>query len=283
MNRLLTTLLMPAVLLAAPVGAWAACGGEIERSGTITLAVGSVTRIFVVKVPSSADGRAPAPVLFAFHPYGMNATYMQSRVSTRLWPDAVMIYPEGVPGRGGPAWQGRPGEADDRDVAFFDAMLEWLDAHECIDRQRVFVMGYSNGAGLASVLACTRNSAIAGVAIASGRQACAPTGARPVMLAHGLRDASIGYEQAIQAAQTWSKVNQCAAPPKVGTPGCFAAASCTAAHDDAVYLSRRPRIQLGLHASVHRGVSEGGNEVEADRQHGKRRGGPSGPPAIWPA
>jgi len=229
LDRLLMTLSMLAVLLAAPVNAWAACGGETERSGTITLDVGSVTRIFVVKVPSGADGGTPAPVLFAFHPYGMNATYMQSRVSTRLWPEAIMIYPEGVPGRGGPAWQGRPGEAEDRDVAFFDAMLAWLDGHECIDRRRVFVMGYSNGAGLASVLACTRNEAIAGVAIASGRQACAPTGARPVMLAHGLRDASISYGQAIQAAQTWSKVNQCAAPPKVETPGCFAATSCTAA------------------------------------------------------
>src|SRR5262245_23492025 len=228
-NRGLTTLSMLAVLLAAPVSAWAECGGETARSATITPAVGPVTRVFVVKVPSGADGRTPAPVLFAFHPYGMNATYMQSRVSTRLWPEAIMIYPEGFPGRGGLAWQGRPGEADDRDVAFFDAILTWLDAHECVDRRRVFVMGYSNGAGFASVLACTRNSSIAGVAIASGRQACAPPSAKPVMLAHGLRDTSIAYEQAIQAAQTWGKVNQCAAPPKVETPGCFAATSCTAA------------------------------------------------------
>jgi polyhydroxybutyrate depolymerase len=225
MKRLLT-LLMTAGLLACPASAWASCGGETDRSGTITIEVGALTRVFVLKVPSGSDGRTPAPVLFAFHPYGMNATYMQSRVSTRLWPDAIMLYPEGFPGRGGPAWQGRPGETDDRDVAFFDAMLTWLDAHECIDRRRVFVMGYSNGAGLASVLACTRNAAIAGVAIASGRQACAPTGATPVMLAHGLRDASIGYEQAIQAAGTWSTVNRCTAPPKVETPGCFAATSC---------------------------------------------------------
>src|SRR5262245_48365776 len=139
-NYGLLALSMLAVLLVAPLSASAACGGETERSGTITLDVGSAKRTFVVKVPTGADGRTPSAVLFAFHPYGMNATYMQSRVSTRLWPEAIMIYPEGFPGRGGPAWQGRPGEADDRDVAFFDAILAWLDAHECVDRSRVFVM-----------------------------------------------------------------------------------------------------------------------------------------------
>ena len=209
--------------------AFAACTGEIERSGPVTIQVGGASRFFILKVPPAADGRTPSAVLFAFHPFGTNAQYMESRVSTRLWPDAIMVYPEGARGAGGPSWQGRPGELGDRDVAFFDAMLAWLDGHECIDRRRVFVMGYSNGAALASVLSCTRASVIAGVALASGRPVCKPETARPVIIGHGLADSTVSYGQAVQAAQTWSTVNGCSAPPKSGTPGCSEATSCSGA------------------------------------------------------
>jgi polyhydroxybutyrate depolymerase len=168
-------------------------------------------------------------VLLVFHPFGMNAQYMEARVSSRVWPDAIMVYPEGVRGPGGPSWQGRSGDAGDRDVAFFDAIVEWLDTHECIDRRRVFVMGYSNGAGLAGVLSCARASAIAGVALASGRPACQPESSRPVIIGHGLRDQTIGYDQAVRAAQAWSTINGCKAPPRSGTPGCSSATACTSA------------------------------------------------------
>jgi poly(3-hydroxybutyrate) depolymerase len=90
-------------------------------------------------------------------------------------------------------------------------------------------MGYSNGAALSSVLACVRASSIAGVALASGRPACPPQSAMPVIIGHGTRDTTVGYEQAVQAASAWSKTNGCAAPPKSGTAGCFAAASCSSA------------------------------------------------------
>jgi polyhydroxybutyrate depolymerase len=228
--NLLTAVLLLVALFVPATSALAACDGAIERSGPITLQVGPTSRFFVLKVPSGADGRTPSPVLFAFHPFGMNAQYMEARVSSRAWPDAIMVYPEGLRGGGGsPSWQSRPGDLGDRDLAFFDAMLAWLDAHECIDRARVFVMGYSNGAALASTLACARASVIAGAAMAAGRPACPPDSARPVIIGHGLRDQTIAYQQASQAALSWSKANGCAAPPKSGVPGCSAASSCTSA------------------------------------------------------
>ena len=222
------------VLLSALYGsanhAWAACDGTPGRSGAITIEVGPVTRIFVVRAPSSADGRTPMPVLFAFHPFGMNAQYMQSRVSSRVWPEAIMLYPEGLArGGSGPSWQGRPGDLGDRDLQFFDAMLAWLAEHHCIDRRRVFVLGYSNGAALANVLACERRSAIAGVAIAAGRPACQAKEPLPAVLGHGMRDPTAAYSQAVEASRAWSALNRCTAPPKAGTAGCFAADSCGAA------------------------------------------------------
>jgi polyhydroxybutyrate depolymerase len=222
------------VLRGGEFAAAATCSGTPGPSGTVELKVGAFTRTFVVRLPAKYDARTPGPVIFLFHPFGMNAQYMQGRVPIpRVWPEAMAVYADGMPrfGAGGiqPAWQSRPGDLGDRDVAFFDSMLDWLRANHCVDEKRVFVMGYSNGAGLASVLACERAGIIAGVAIASGSLACTPPEARPVILSHGLRDSTIGYEKAVEAAAAWSSRNGCSAPPRSGAPGCFVANACSAA------------------------------------------------------
>jgi poly(3-hydroxybutyrate) depolymerase len=191
-------------------------------------------RVFVVRLPAKYDARTAAPVVFLFHPFGMNAQYMQGRVPVpRAWPEAIAIYGEGLPRLGGgslqPSWQTRPGDTDDRDLAYFDGMLEWVRKNHCVDDRRVFVMGYSNGANFTSVLACQRASAIAGVAIASGSLACTLPEAKPVILSHGMSDPTIRYERALEAAEAWSARNGCKAPPKRGVPGCFMADSCSAA------------------------------------------------------
>jgi polyhydroxybutyrate depolymerase len=211
------------------------CAGTPGPAGQIDLAVGEAMRTFVVRVPKS-DVRTPAPVVFLFHPFGMNTQYMQGRVPIpRVWPEAIAIYGQGMPRIGGgavslqPSWQTRPGEMDDRDLAYFDAVLEWVRKNHCVDQRRVFVMGYSNGANFTSVLACQRASAIAGVAIASGSLSCTPPEPKPVILSHGMSDATIRYERAIEASKAWTSRNACSAPPSSGAPGCFMADSCSAA------------------------------------------------------
>src|SRR5678816_3501002 len=120
--RLIPILCAAAVLASArPVEA--ACDGDVSAVGPTTLEVSGLTRIFVVRKATGVDGRKPAPVVFVFHPYGMTAQYMESRVSPRLWPGSIMVYPEGAsrPGSGyAPSWQGRQGELGDRDLLFFD-------------------------------------------------------------------------------------------------------------------------------------------------------------------
>jgi polyhydroxybutyrate depolymerase len=223
------------VLISATGAAAQTCSGTPGPSGQIDLKVGGAMRTFVVRVPRT-EARTPAPVVFLFHPFGMNTQYMQGRVPIpRVWPEAIAIYGQGLPRFGGgavslqPSWQTRPGEMDDRDLAYFDAILDWVRKNHCVDETRVFVMGYSNGANFASVLACERPSAIAGVAIASGSLSCTLPAARPVILSHGMSDATIRYERAIEAAAAWTSRNGCKTPPKSGAPGCFMADSCSSA------------------------------------------------------
>lgn len=233
MTRTLVLLLLMWSAAGRTAGA-STCSGTPGPSGTIDLKMGALTRTFVVRLPAKYDARMAGPVIFLFHPFGMNAQYMQGRVPIpRTWPEAIAVYPDGMPrfGAGGaqPAWQTKPGEQGDRDLVFFDAMLDWLRANHCFDEKQLFVMGYSNGAGLASVLACERAAIVAGVAIASGSPACTPAEPRPVILSHGLRDATIPYQRAVEAAAAWASRNGCRAPPKSGAPGCFVADFCSAA------------------------------------------------------
>jgi poly(3-hydroxybutyrate) depolymerase len=174
--------------------AWAACDGAPAPAGAQTLEVAGAQRAFVVRLPAPYDGRTPAPVVLAFHPFGMNAQYMQARAPIgRAWPEAIAVYPEGLgrPGSAAPSWQGRPGELADRDVAFFDA--------------------------------------VAGAAIAAGRLSCVPEASKPIILGHGVRDTTIDYATGLEAARAWARVNRCTAPPRAGAPGCVGGDQCGAA------------------------------------------------------
>jgi polyhydroxybutyrate depolymerase len=166
----------------------------------------------------------------------MNAQYMQGRAPMpRVWPEAIAVYPQAMPraGAGGlgfqPAWQTEAGEMENRDLVFFDQMLAWVRTNHCVDDSRVFVMGYSNGARLASLLACERAAVIAGAAMASGSLSCTPPQAKPIILSHGTQDATVPYARAVDASKTWAARNGCAAPPRADRTGCFAADSCSAA------------------------------------------------------
>ena len=233
-SRLSWPALVAAVFcLVMPEAARAACDGSTVPAGVQTIDAGGLRRTFVVRAPAEPDAKGKAPVVIAFHPFGTGANYMVSRAPIgRFWPSALVLYPDGMPrdsSRPVPSWQNRAGELGDRDLTFFDAMVAWADQHACIDRARVFVMGYSNGAGLAYLLGCERASTIAAVAIQSGRLSCRPSTAKPVIMNHGLSDGTIPYDQAVEASKAWSTANGCSAPPKSGAPGCTQAQSCAGA------------------------------------------------------
>ena len=69
-----------------------------------------------------------------------------------LWPDAVVVYPQGLstpgitdPDGKLPGWQQRPEDQSGRDLKFFDLLLERVKKDYKIDISRVYAMGHSNG------------------------------------------------------------------------------------------------------------------------------------------
>src|SRR3954468_8553642 len=91
--------------------------------------VDGVKRQALVALPSKPTDHPP--LVFAFHGHGGNLTgaSRQFHVHT-LWPEAVVVYPQGLntasrsdPKGEKPGWQGRVGAEGDRDLKFVDAMF----------------------------------------------------------------------------------------------------------------------------------------------------------------
>jgi polyhydroxybutyrate depolymerase len=139
---------------------------------TITITVGDLERTARVAVPTATAEKVP--VVFVFHGHG--GTALAAQRSFKLehhWPEALAIYPQGLPTptqrdpegkRDG--WNARSA-VDNRDIAFFDALLEWAKKTHGIDERRVYVTGHSNGGGFTYLLATQRGDKLAGVAPSS--------------------------------------------------------------------------------------------------------------------
>lgn len=131
----LASLLLLAVVRTAPV--------------ELTLDVNGVKRTALVYSSSKEN----APLVFGFHGHGGN---MRNSARTfqmhELWPEAVVVYPQGLPTPGmtdpegkKPGWQKGPAEQSDRDLKYFDALFLRLKSDYKIDPNKVFAMGHSNG------------------------------------------------------------------------------------------------------------------------------------------
>src|SRR6185503_10325871 len=84
-------------------------------------------------------------------------------------PDAIFVSAQGLPDTSGAnmgmsGWQNASG----RDVAFARALLEWMDTNFCVDKTRVFSIGFSYGAIMTDNLACQLASSFRAVAPVAG-------------------------------------------------------------------------------------------------------------------
>lgn len=166
--------------------------------------VGGTTRTAVIVVPG--DSSRPAPLVFAFHGHGGTGSAMERRSNIEgLWPDAVVVYPDGLVGHKGKTdpegvrtgWQTQLGEDGDRDLAFYDTMLAALRSQLSVDSDRIYVMGHSNGSALASLLLNQRGDAIAATANLSAQPSArllASDPARSMFMAMGTNDAVVPYD-----------------------------------------------------------------------------------------
>lgn len=160
-------------------------------------------RSALVARPANSDGR-PAPLVFVFHGHGGSSR--QAARSFRLhelWPEACVVYPQGLPTPGAltdpegrrSGWQMRAGAQDDRDLKFFDLLREGFAGEAEVDAARVFATGHSNGGAFVYLLWAERHEVLRAVAPSGAILAGRDARLRPLPALHvaGMRDALVKF------------------------------------------------------------------------------------------
>jgi polyhydroxybutyrate depolymerase len=180
-----------------------------------------------------------APVVFVFHGHG--GTMRNAARSFALethWPEAVVVYPQGLPTPGRlsdpegkkPGWQHGVGEQGDRDLKFFDAMLATLKEKHKVDVKRVHATGHSNGAQFSYLLAGARREALAAIAPSAAAGARFVKEPCPVFHAAGRKDPLVRFAVQEASLQAMRALNGCEETGKDwGAPGCTVYASSKSA------------------------------------------------------
>jgi polyhydroxybutyrate depolymerase len=159
-----------------------------------SIQIGGEERQYLLHVPPSYDGSSAAPVVIALH--GLGASAGELRDMTALADAAgargmVTVFPEGT---GAPrGWNAEALALGADDSAFLSALLDELATTLCIDEQRVYVAGYSNGGGMALRLACEASARIAAAAVVASTYPLCRADV-PVLAFHGNADLVVPYE-----------------------------------------------------------------------------------------
>ena len=159
------------------------------------LTSGQRPRAYRLSVPPGYDGHARLPLVLDLHGSGGNAagqarnSGLETLSATERFIVATL---EGENNRWNVPVQ--PGRADD--VAYVSDVIDHVAARVCTDPSRVYMTGFSGGARMTSLAACTLGSRLAAVAPVSGLRWPAPCDGRavPVLTFHGLADPQNPYD-----------------------------------------------------------------------------------------
>ncbi len=205
-----------------------------------TIRVGDLEREYRLHLPIDYDPASPAPLVVAIHGYTTTAYQFENKYNSfSQHADEhgyVVVYPQGTsfeadgqlitswndlacnasPGPEGPTCTegafdyptppecGEPKECDwcscYDDLGFIETLLDELEGTLCVDRDRVFATGMSNGAMMVHRLGCDLSDRFAAIAPTGGTLAkgfnCAP-GSSPkisMMNIYGTRDTTVPFD-----------------------------------------------------------------------------------------
>ncbi len=207
----------------------AADDGPVLKKWTVG---GQEREALVVAPTKTIDEAAGHPVIFAFHGHGgsMRNTH-RAWALHKLWPEALVVYPQGLPTPGKfdpggqrPGWQNRPGQQDDRDLKFVDAIWESLGSEYKLDPKRVFATGHSNGAGFTYCLWYARPDRFTAFA-PSAASPRIPVGKalppRPVLHIAGKNDKTVPFADQEKTIAGVKTNNGCDEKGREWAPGCL--------------------------------------------------------------
>lgn len=236
--------LLAAVALAAGCGdaeSGSACAGRQGPAGLRRLEVETSdgrTRSFLLHAPESSLSGRPAPLVVLFH--GVFATGEAILGVTRFADEAeregfLVAAGDGV----GRSWNAgvccdpaREQEVDD--VAFTRALVEKVEQEYCVDPERVYATGFSNGAAMVFRLACEASDLFSAFAPVAGAlaAACSPERPRPILVVNGREDPVVPFALGEASFGRFRTLNGCSEGLATSSPAptahCREALACRA-------------------------------------------------------
>jgi polyhydroxybutyrate depolymerase len=161
---------------------------------------GTASRTYILHIPTGYDGTTVTPVVLAFHGFGLNANQMADYTRLSALSDQrrfILVTPDGS---GTPQhWNWRKASSDPDDVRFVSDLLAKLGTDLCLDPDRMFAVGFSDGAAMSRVLACDLADRFAAIGVvASPIVPC--VAAVPMIAFHGTADPLVPFEGGVVSA-----------------------------------------------------------------------------------
>lgn len=184
---------------------------------------GGVPRSYTVYVPRAYDPSEPMPVIVALHGRGGNGrgmAYLSNFNELAEREGIILVYPDGL----NREWSYLDQGPDD--TGFLTRLVDDLARDLAIDRQRVYVTGFSNGGFMTQRLACDAPDTFAAFASVGATLSpnfvgvCEGRPAVPILLMHGMQDPIVAWQGASYGGMViaasmpdtaifWAEHNQC--------------------------------------------------------------------------
>ncbi|MDX2066662.1 MAG: hypothetical protein SFX74_13065 [Fimbriimonadaceae bacterium] len=184
--------------------------GQRPAAQTRTWTVDGLSRTALVVIPER-----PQALVLAFHGHGGNGRQaMRSFAMERHWPEAAVVYPDGLPTKTGrdpegkrSGWQQNLGENGDRDLAFVDIILKEVCSRYGISAARTFAMGHSNGGRMTYLLWAERSAEFAAFGPSASTNGRLRLTAKPAFIIAGQTDEVVPFAGQLRSMQAVLGVN----------------------------------------------------------------------------
>ncbi|MBW8889713.1 MAG: prolyl oligopeptidase family serine peptidase [Fibrobacteres bacterium] len=191
--------------LAASIVAALSATGFAQTTTTLSLQVSGATHSTVIHVPAGID---KPPVVFFIHGATGSGSGFANDTKGNTTADRekfIAVYPSADSKGGSGTWADMQGTTN---FPFFFAILDTLDARYKIDRNRIYMTGFSQGGFISYAAACFYSDKFAAVAPVSGHSgtSCSIKRPVPVFSTFGSAEGAASFKPDLD---TWLKLDKC--------------------------------------------------------------------------
>jgi len=179
------------------------CGASHETGvSDVEIASGDLERTYRLFVPTSYDPAVDIPLVLNFHGY-TGSSEGQARTSgleeLAESEGFIAVHPQGSlnPVANLAFFEFGLGDSGVDDVTFVTDLLDDVESRLCVDTDRIFSMGHSNGGYFSSRLICEASERLAAVATVSATifpDDCDPSEPTPLIAFHGDADNVVPFD-----------------------------------------------------------------------------------------